>query len=302
MRIPFLRPKPDQDSPPAAKPARSRARAAADEPGDVEAARVQARRRLVGAVVLLAIGIIGFPALFETQPRPLPMDTPIAVANRDGTATPQPREGSSPKPLPVTMQPADAGMETAPAAPVTASAPTPAPIPAAVKDATPTVASAGASATAASKPATAASAKPASAVTPVVSPASDKPAIKPADKAASKAVEQTAAKPADKPAPKPADKPAAPVVTPAPVVVQPSTPAASARFVVQAGAYTEAGKLRDARSKIEQLGIKTYTQVIETDKGSRTRVRVGPFPTRAEADAVAAKIKRTGLPAAIVAL
>jgi DedD protein len=72
--------------------------------------------------------------------------------------------------------------------------------------------------------------------------------------------------------------------------------------VVQAGAYTEAAKLREARARIEQLGLKTYTQVVETDKGSRTRVRVGPYATRAEAEAIAGKVKQTGLQAAVLAL
>ena len=36
----------------------------ADEGGPVQAARTRARRRLVGAVVLLAAGVVGFPLLF----------------------------------------------------------------------------------------------------------------------------------------------------------------------------------------------------------------------------------------------
>ena len=41
------------------------------EPADaVQQARTRARQRLIGAIVLLAIGIIGFPLVFETQPRP----------------------------------------------------------------------------------------------------------------------------------------------------------------------------------------------------------------------------------------
>jgi DedD protein len=78
--------------------------------------------------------------------------------------------------------------------------------------------------------------------------------------------------------------------------------ASASRFVVQAGAYSDATKLREARAKIERLGLKTYTQVIEADGSSRTRVRVGPYATRAEAEAVAAKIKRAGLAAATLAL
>ena len=73
-------------------------------------------------------------------------------------------------------------------------------------------------------------------------------------------------------------------------------------MVVQVGAYTDADKLREARQKVERLGLKTYTQVIEADGGKRTRVRVGPFASRAEADAAAARLKAAGLPVAILTL
>ena len=54
------------------------------EPADaVQQARTRARQRLIGAIVLLAIGIIGFPLVFETQPRPIPIDVPIEIPRRD---------------------------------------------------------------------------------------------------------------------------------------------------------------------------------------------------------------------------
>jgi DedD protein len=54
------------------------------EPADaVQQARTRARQRLIGAIVLLAIGIIGFPLVFETQPRPIPVDVPIEIPRRD---------------------------------------------------------------------------------------------------------------------------------------------------------------------------------------------------------------------------
>jgi DedD protein len=71
---------------------------------------------------------------------------------------------------------------------------------------------------------------------------------------------------------------------------------------VQIGAFAEARALREARQKAEGLGLKTYVQVIENDSGKRTRVRVGPFDTRAEADAVVKKLKAGGLPAAVLTL
>mgnify|MGYP000597222929 CR=1 FL=1 len=72
------------------------------------------------------------------------------------------------------------------------------------------------------------------------------------------------------------------------------------RFVVQVGAYSEAAKLREVRQKLEKAGLKTYTQVVDTKDGKRTRVRVGPFGSTAEADKVAARIKGLDLPAAVL--
>lgn len=78
--------------------------------------------------------------------------------------------------------------------------------------------------------------------------------------------------------------------------------AGEARFIVQVGAFTDAAKVRDVRRKVEALGVKTYTQVVETKDGSRTRVRVGPFTDKAEATRVADKIRKLDLSPAILTL
>jgi DedD protein len=108
--------------------------------------------------------------------------------------------------------------------------------------------------------------------------------------------------------PKPAAqaaKPVAPAPTPAaePLKADSATPAAAAgRFVVQVGAFAEAAAVRDTRAKVEKLGLVTYTQVVETPGGARTRVRIGPFASRDEADKAAAKLKAAGLAGAVLAL
>ena len=73
-------------------------------------------------------------------------------------------------------------------------------------------------------------------------------------------------------------------------------------MVVQIGAFADADKLREVRGKVERLGLKTYTQVIDSDGARRTRVRVGPFATRAEAEEAAARIKAGGLTSVILSL
>lgn len=79
-------------------------------------------------------------------------------------------------------------------------------------------------------------------------------------------------------------------------------PEAAGRFVVQVGAFSEAASARDARAKAEKLGLKTYTQVVETSAGQRIRVRVGPFTSREQAQQAADKLKAAGLPGAILTL
>jgi DedD protein len=56
------------------------------------------------------------------------------------------------------------------------------------------------------------------------------------------------------------------------------------------------------RAKVEKLGLKTYTQSVDTEAGKRTRVRVGPFATRAEAEAASSRLKGAGLPGNLLVL
>jgi DedD protein len=76
----------------------------------------------------------------------------------------------------------------------------------------------------------------------------------------------------------------------------------SGRFVVQVGAFADAGAARDVRVKVERLGLKTYTQVVDTEGGKRTRVRIGPFESRDDAGKVLAKLKSANLPGAVLTL
>lgn len=64
---------------PAAKPV-------ADAADDVQVLRLRARRRLIGAAVLVVLGVIGFPLVFETQPRPIPVDLPIDIPRKESVA------------------------------------------------------------------------------------------------------------------------------------------------------------------------------------------------------------------------
>ncbi len=243
---------------------------AADAPDAVSAARTRARRRLIGAALLLGFGVVGFPLLFETQPRPVAVNIPIEIPRRD-------------KAPPLALPPSGA------------SAPASAALPAASLEAVAERAApvAEADAAVATAPAAAAAALPAA-------PRASATASAPASAEAASAVNRRATADGGAAA-KPRDDDGARAK--ALLEGKPAAVAAdSARVVVQVGAYTDANKLREVRSRVEKLGMSTYTQVVEVNGSRHTRVRVGPFQSRAEADKAAARVRAAGLPAAILSL
>jgi DedD protein len=235
--------------------------ASSAQPQTVEVMRKRARHRLVGATVLVLLGVIGFPLLFDKQPRPVALDMPIDIPDKNKA-----KPLAIPPPAPAASVPLATSAPTAPAseaaAPVAVAAPAPAPAP-----------------VAAPAPVVAAKPEPKAALTPAS-------AAMPAAKAASSAADAAKAQALLDGKP-PADK---------------KPEAAEGRFVVQVGAFTDVTRAREARLKLEQAGLKTYTQVVQTGEVRKIRVRVGPFPTKAEADKAAAKIKKLDLPAAILTL
>ena len=151
------------------------AAAPAVAPESVEALRRRARYRLAGAALLVLAGVIGFPLLFDNQPRPIAVDIPIDIPDK-----------AKVKPLAMAPAPVQTAQGSEPAA---AAAPEPKEeviIPA--------------------KPAKAEAKAADKASDKVADKASDKLAEKPADKAADKAADRPADKVADKPADKAADK------------------------------------------------------------------------------------------------
>lgn len=103
------------------------------------------------------------------------------------------------------------------------------------------------------------------------------------------------AKPATVAAAKPSP-PAAKPVAATPSVAKPepaATPADTGKtgFAVQVGAFADAATATALRDKLRSAGFNAFTDSVGTDAGPRTRVRVGPAMTRAEADALKAQVK-----------
>jgi len=85
---------------------------AARQAESIEAMRRRAKHRLIGASVLVVIGVVGFPLLFDTQPRPISVDIPIEIPDRDKVkplAVPAPAPAETPASSgPVALAPAPA--------------------------------------------------------------------------------------------------------------------------------------------------------------------------------------------------
>jgi DedD protein len=219
-------------------------RAAGEHPGNfsnaptesVEVLRRRARHRLMGASVLVVLGVVGFPLVFDTQPRPVSVDIAVDIPDR-ATSKPLVTAATASKPLP-----------------------------------------------------------PGAALDPkeeVVVPTKVAPKLE--------------AKVETKPEPKTDVKPKPEVVTTDAKSTSDKSTASDSkdnapRFIVQVGAFSEDAKALEVRSKLEKAGFKTYTHVANTKEGPRTRVRVGPFASRDEADKVAQKIKQLQMQPAVLAL
>ena len=212
--------------------------AAPIQPESVEAVRRRAKHRLIGSAVLVLAGVVLFPFLFDQQPRPVSVDIPIEIPDRNKV---------KPLNLPAATPPAAA--ETV----ITVSPP---------------------------------------------APAQEMEEILPA---ATSSASVSAPKPVPSPAPKVDQAAKAQALLDGRVPPKAGADVA-ARYIVQVGAFSDAARAQEVRTKVERAGLKTYTHVADTKEGRRTRVRVGPFATKAEADRVAEKIRRLELPAAILTL
>ena len=273
----------------------------------VEVLRKRARHRLIGASVLVLLGVVGFPILFETQPRPVAVDIPIEIPGKNSV-----------KPLTVP-------------APSVATAQAPAKTPALASETT----------VAAASPMPAEEVFPSKPVSPPAEPVSQairkevkqeprqdvkvesRPEAKP--KAEPKPDLKAETKPAPMTEPKPAPKPAAagddgaraaallnatapqktarPAELAKPAATEESKAASAetkGRMVVQVGAFADPAKADETRRKLEKAGLSTYTQVADTKDGKRIRVRVGPFASKAEAEKAVNKIRSLDLPVAIL--
>lgn len=270
------------------------------QPESVETMRRRAKHRLIGAAVLVLVGVIGFPLLFDKQPRPIAVDMPIEIPDKNKT-----------KPLNIAASAAKDTSRTEAPAPVKTPVPAKKPVETQpvefIEKSTRKVAVTPVN-SAQEAPETVAKQVPKLTDKPLeklAEKAVQKPAEKPAEKQVEKQDEKAAEKASEKAPEKVAkvdesEKAQALLEGKEPVTAKP--PAAESRFIVQFGSFTDKDRSLEVRRKVERLGLKTYAHEAEINKEHRIRVRVGPFGNRADAEKAADKIKKIGLPAAILTL
>ena len=255
---------------------KSRKEARTGRNDSVETIRRQAQYRLAGAAMLVSVAVVSFSLLFDTEPRTLGVDMPIAIPTKDKV---QPVVGKQ-----VAQAEAKSG----------------APSSEGVIDEDSAEASAQAAAKLAEQAAQAAQAagERAQEKQAAAKLAADKAV---AEQAAKQQVAQVTANAENTRAQSILDGNAA-SAAPAASAKPPrfDYPDDGRRRVIQVGAFVENSRARALRQRLLRNGIETLVNVA-TVKGERLiRIRVGPFTKAAELQTYIDKIKALGLDARVL--
>lgn len=212
----------------------------------------RARRRLVGAIALALLGVIVLPLVMDREPPPAGPDIQVRIPSQEPVPAAAPGQN---KPI------------GKPVAAPTQAAPKPA----------------------LEAPATEQPAKPLDAASTAPEKSEPKPvATKPEDARADKA------KPAADRARAEAALAGAAPTAPAPASAAATPPSKSdgEKWIVQLGAYQNAGNVNTLIAKLKEMRIPAYTEKFESPQGLRTRVRAGPFASREAAANAQERIKK----------
>jgi DedD protein len=75
----------------------------------------------------------------------------------------------------------------------------------------------------------------------------------------------------------------------------------SQNWAVQIGQFARLENARAAEARVSSLGLRAYSETLQTAQGERVRVRTGPFATRAAAEEARSRLLAAGLDAALIA-
>ena len=285
---------------------------------DLLAAQAVSRKRLHGVIgghALIAAAALLAYVLFPQSLFDAPVAQPAAAAQEPASRA---ASWNLPEPtLATASRPAVTASAAAAASPASAQAPLPEP-------------DAGIAALAASAPLPAA-APSSSASAPAAAPAPTEPASQAIATSAQspdtpRSAKSAAANTEKRTAPPPASKASASAnakaSTPAPAASKTASatksaeparakPAAKAPaedlatvgsapgFYINVGLFADESNARKAQSRLLNEGLPAFRQTLDGAKGTRVRVRVGPYASRSQAEAAAATVKTLGLEAVV---
>lgn len=263
----------------------------------VEVLRKRAKQRLIGASVLVLMGVVGFPLVFDTQPRPVEGDIPIEIPGKNALkplvipASPAPAV-ASPRAAPaIASEKVAAAASLSPREEIFSSKPAPAPTesapPAIKKEAKP---------------------EPRAAVKTEVKPEpkpEPKPAPKPEPKHEPKPEPKPAPKPEPKPEPKPAPKPEVKVEAKAevkpvakPPVKAETSPAPKNNAANDDGVRAIAllnGTQAPKAAAVAKPAATEETKAAAAETKGRMVVQVGAFADASKADETRRRLEGAGL-------
>lgn len=220
----------------------------------------RARRRLVGAVAFAGLAAIILPMVMDEEPKQQVQDVQIRIPGQD-------QAPFAPNLKPAAAEKKDEAVpaQSAPVAPVApSSAPLPKPVEKAVEKSP-------------ENP-------------PEKIPEKSAPATKPPEKEHAKPVEKAAEKPVSG-----NDAQRAAAILGGKSVDTPAPANGNGQFVILIGAFANPANVKQLQTKIGELGIRVFTEPLDTPGGRKTRVRAGPFPSQAAAQKALEKIKRIGV-------
>ncbi len=254
----------------------------------LEALRKRVKHRLIGSGVLVLIAVIGFPLVFDTQPRPVGLDIAIDIPDKAKTSVNVPptplksdrklmsSDKSSPLDAPNSgkSQSADKVTEPYKSLPEPVIAPVPSMVPAPVASSSSSLSGGAIQDAAVASKANASATASARNSEVKNGPLNARTSLDTKEEIVSSTK--------------------SPVATAKPTTKETNPSQKEERYIIQVGAYTDEMKVKDIREKLEKAGLHTYTQVVEKD-GKKIRIRIGPFTSKEEANRQLQKVRGLNL-------
>ena len=233
----------------------------------------RARRRLVGAIVLVSAVAVILPMVLDSEPKALNQKVDIQIPTNERADKAKPA-AAAPTTEAVTPQ-ASAETGSVPATAVSEVAPSQTQREPVHSGSNAAVNGYPAHSSAPAEPSDASASTPAASRTPKPEASESKPAVAEGAKTAKPPQDEAKADPK-------------------------AHASAGPAYVVQVAALTDSARAKQLQRQMSGVGIKAYTEVVATKSGDITRVRAGPYTSREAAEKARTQLKKAGVEGKVV--